>query len=83
MVTLLESLPQSYSTLMTALEARVDDVRLNFVQQALIHEEQKINGHSSRSSTLSGVNRGTASALVGAHQKRTKQASRLKCFDCG
>ena len=82
-VTLLGSLSQSYSTLVTALEARVDDVRLNFVQQALIHEEQKINGHSSITSTLSSVNHGTASALVGAHQKRTKQASRFKCFDCG
>ena len=43
-VTLLGSLPPSYSTLVTALEARVDDVTLNFVQQALIHKEQKQNG---------------------------------------
>jgi len=40
-VTLLGSLPPSYSTIVTALEARVDDVSLNFVQQALVHEEQK------------------------------------------
>ena len=40
-VTLLGSLPPSYATLVTALEARVDDVSLKFVQQALIHEEQK------------------------------------------
>ena len=39
-VTLLGSLPQSYSTLVTALEAHVGDIRLDFVQQALIHEEQ-------------------------------------------
>ena len=39
-VTLLGSLPCSYVTLVTALEARVDDVRLSYVQQALIHEEQ-------------------------------------------
>ena len=63
-VTLLGSLPQSYSTLVTALEARVDDKRLNFVQQALIHEKQKINRHSSRTSTLSSVNCGAASELV-------------------
>ena len=43
-VTLLGSLPPSYSTLVTALEARVDDIKLNFVQQALIHEEQKQHG---------------------------------------
>ena len=45
-VTLLGSLPPSYSTLVTALEARVDDVQLDFVQQALIHEEQKQKGNS-------------------------------------
>ena len=36
-VTLLGSLPSSYSTLVTALEARVDELKLDFVQQALIH----------------------------------------------
>ena len=40
-VTLLGSLTSSYSTIVTALEARVDNVSLDFVQQALIHEEQK------------------------------------------
>ena len=40
-VTLLGSLPPSYSTLVTALEARVDDIQLDFVQQALVHEEQE------------------------------------------
>ena len=40
-VTLLGSLPQSYSTLVTALEAHAGDIKLDFVQQALIHEEQK------------------------------------------
>ena len=36
-VTLLGSL--RYSTLVTALEARVDGISLNYVQQALAHEE--------------------------------------------
>ena len=40
-VTLLGSLPQKYSTLVTALEAGGDSVSLSYVQQALIHEEQK------------------------------------------
>lgn len=40
-VTLLGSLPGSYATLVTALEARVDDVKMDFVQQALPHEESK------------------------------------------
>ena len=41
MVTLLGSLPASYSSLVTALEARVENVDLKFVQQALLNEEQK------------------------------------------
>ncbi len=36
-VTLLGSLPPSYATLVTALEARVDAIQLDFVQQALIN----------------------------------------------
>ena len=38
---LLGSLLCSYATLVTALEARVDDIQLSHVQQAFIHEEQK------------------------------------------
>ena len=36
-VTLLGSLPPSYSTLVTALEACTDDLKFDFVQQALVH----------------------------------------------
>ena len=44
-VTLLGSLPQSYSTLVTALEACADDnLKLAQVQQVLINEENKITG---------------------------------------
>ena len=39
--TLLGCLPGSYATLVTALEARVGDVKMDFVQQALPHEESK------------------------------------------
>ena len=35
-VTLLGSLSQSYSTLVTALEACVDDIKLDYFQQTLI-----------------------------------------------
>jgi len=62
-VTLLGSLPPSYATLVTALEACVDDVSLKFVQQALIHEEQK-RGNSASNSTASG-----RQADVGAQRK--------------
>jgi len=41
-VTLLGSLPESYKAIVTALEARADThISLEFVQQALINEEQK------------------------------------------
>ena len=40
-VTLLGSLPPSYSTLVTVLEAR-DAVTLSYVQQSLIHKEQRL-----------------------------------------
>ena len=40
-VTLLESLPPSYSALVTALEAR-DAVTLSYVRQSLIREEQRL-----------------------------------------
>ena len=41
-VTLLGSLPSAYATIVTALEARIDELDLNFVQQALINEGQKL-----------------------------------------
>ena len=71
-VTLLGSLPPKYSTLVTALEARVDDVTLSFVQQALVHEEQKQRGYSM--SSMDGT-----SALVGEH----KPLRGFRCFGCG
>ena len=40
-VTLLGSLPPSYSPLVTAFEAR-DAITLSYVQQSLIHEEQSL-----------------------------------------
>lgn len=46
-VILLGSLSPSYSTFVTALETCVDDIRLDFVQQALVNEEQKRNGQGS------------------------------------
>ena len=61
-VTLLGSLPKSYSTLFTALEARGDGISLNYVQQALVHEEQKL--HGLRYSNNLDVHRGDT-ALVG------------------
>ena len=79
-VTLLGSLPRSYCTLVTALEARGNDgLTLSFVQQALIHEEQKLNGRLASRRDIS-PGRHKTSALVGAHASRREK---LKCFGCG
>ena len=61
-VTLLGSLPQSYSTIVTALEARVDNVNLPFVQQALIHEEHKRSAQPDDTTSRSDL------ALMGARK---------------
>ena len=77
-VTLLGSLPSNYSTLVTALEAHVDDVKLDFVQQALLHEEQKQKEHV-------GDNLPTGqqdSALVGAGALRNKSRKPPVCWSC-
>ena len=52
-VTLLGSLPRSYSALVTALEARTGVVSLSFVQQALKHEEHKLVGRTRASNSYS------------------------------
>jgi hypothetical protein len=78
-VTLLGSLPRSYSTLVTALEARGDDLTLTFVQQALVQEEQKrLNG---RGSAIPSDN-SSAAALLG-DSKRYVNPRKAKCFNCG
>jgi len=72
------SLPKSYSTLVTALEARSDNISLNNVQQ--VHEEQKINGKnfSSGPDTLRGD-----SALVADSNRGLKPCKPPTCFGCG
>lgn len=74
-VTLLGSLPRSFVTLVTAIEARMDGVSLDYVQQALIHEEMK---QSELSSQLSEAE----SALTGAFRRDTPR-DRPTCFGCG
>ena len=76
-VTLLGSLPSSYSMVVTALEAQVDDIGLKFVQQSLIHEDQKRTGVTGQSSNSQGE-----SVLVGAHKKMNRRKS-VKCYECG
>lgn len=70
-VTLLGSLPSSFSSVVTALEARVDDLTLDFVQQQLIHHERKIKDHELKPEAT------TDSALVGAQKWKSP-----KCWFC-
>ena len=81
-VTLLGSLPKSCSALVTALEAR-ERVSLSYVQQSLIHEEQKLNGEMKLQGVDSRMNAGqNTSALVG-QLKGQKQFKKPKCYNCG
>ena len=67
-VTLLGSLPPSYSTLVTALEAR-DAVTLSYVQQSFIHEEQRLKKSSIQHTSLDVS--GTGQALIGKYDSQT------------
>ena len=78
-VTLLGSVPPSYSALVTTLESRIDSVKLSYVQQALLHEERK---QQEKVEPPSGMppNSQLSSALVGM-QERPKQV--VRCYGCG
>lgn len=78
-VTLLGSLPPSYSALVTTLESRVDMVKLSYVQQALVHEERKQQERSGlQSGMLPATNQPTA--LLGAQEKPRRV---VRCYECG
>lgn len=80
-VTLLGSLPKSYNTLVTALEARTDQPRLSYVQQALIREEMKLK-------VLGSGSANPRAQFTCSKRKPTKkqsyeqQSQRIKCYNC-
>ena len=76
-VTLLRSLSGSYATLVTALESREDDFTLNYVQQALVHKERKMQerGHSESDK------QSRDSVLVG-DSKRKFKCQKPICYGC-
>ena len=78
-VTLLGSLPPSYSTLVTALEAR-DTISLRYVQQSLICEEQRLYGDSKQYGSMN-----TGRALTGKleSQKGGRHQHKKVCYTCG
>ena len=78
--TLLCSLPESYNSLITALESRADDLKLEFVTARLLHEEHKRKENSLTSDT-------GEKALLSKHdrtnQKSFKPKRKGKCHNCG
>lgn len=75
-VTLLGSLPDSYDTLVTALEARVDDLTLEFVHQSLINEEQK------RKENQHSVAKSSDAALVSQRRQNYTHRKPITCYKC-
>ena len=73
-VYLLASLPDSYNTLVTALEANTDVPKMEVVIEQLPHEEQKIKERGGGMSSSSG-----AEAMF-SKQKATKRGP--KCHFC-
>ena len=82
-VTLLGSLPPSYSALVTALEAR-DAVTLSYVQQSLIREEQRFKESNTQHTGLNNMS-GIGRALIGKHNGQPGKGHRNKkiCYLCG
>ncbi len=77
--TLLGSLPVGFSTLVTALEAQVGEVKLDFVQQALVNEEKKMLSSNSGSQETSAM----AARGLGAKKSEKKKKWKARCYDCG
>ena len=76
-VTLLGSLPDSYAMLVTALEARVEDLTLNYVQQAIINEEQR-----RQQSKQSDQQSDTALVAGNSYRSRSDNSKRRACYVC-
>ena len=80
-VTILGSLPESYANLVTALEARVDNLTLDFVHQSLKNEEQKrlVKSCDSKSTTQQ-----PDAALLSNNTQNQSRKSRkpIICYSC-
>ena len=78
-VTLLGSLPPTYSTLVTALESR-DTISLRYAQQSLIREEQRLYGDSKQNGSM---NAGQALTRKVESQKGGRYQHKKVCYTCG
>lgn len=76
---ILSSLPESYSTMITALESRKDDeLTINLVKNKLIHEFRRRNESQQ-------INENEIALKVGTkpdYRSENKNKSSLKCFHC-
>ena len=73
--TLLCSLPESYGSLITALESRADDLSLEFVTARLLHEEQK---RKENLSSFDGGENALLSSGKGHHGESTVKSVKSK-----
>ena len=85
-VTLLGSLPESYDTVVTALETQKGEARLEFVRQTLINIEQKKGQSSPASAGVPDGNRSQSNseaALLSANNSyRADSSNRRWCYKC-
>lgn len=86
-VTLLGSLPSSYAAIVTALETKMDNLTLQFVQQALINEEQK-RVQADDNGAVSGGASAMSTQVRGEMQPNSKavgadRSSSWRCYKCG
>ena len=72
MVYLLASLPESYSLLVTALEANETVPKLEVVTERILHQEQKFKEKGEASA-------GTESAMLACKSYRRS----IRCYHCG
>ena len=68
-VTLSGSLPDSYSTLVTTLEARIGDLYLTYVKQAIVNKDQRRNLQSNMGPYTASDFRPNATNVAGSKQK--------------
>ena len=72
-VYLLASLPESYSMLLTALEANAEVPKMELVTERLLHEERKLKGREEASASNNKV-------MVAGHRYKKRGP---KCHNCG
>ena len=77
-VTLLGSLPSSFSTLVMALEARIDDISIDYIQRTLLQEEKKRDVSAGEPSTPISNN----TALYGVGKRAKHPRPPPACWKC-